>query len=177
MSNNGEKQINSYLTFMLADETFASHVNFVLKILEMQKITEVPKAPEFMKGVINLRGNVLPIIDARLKFGMKQTAYTEKTCILVLSIEIDKDKVEVGAIVDAVLDVIEYQKENIKPAPSLGSKYKTDFIEGVMKLDNNFVMVLNMDAAFSTEDIIHLPNKTENPETENKEQDSDVIQK
>jgi purine-binding chemotaxis protein CheW len=171
MIENGEKQVNSYLTFNLVDETFASHVNNVLKILEMQKITEVPKAPEYMKGVINLRGNVLPVIDARLKFGMKPKPYTDKTCILVLNIEIEKEKVEVGAIVDAVLDVIEFQKENIKPPPSLGSKYKSDFIEGVMELENSFVMVLNMDAVFSTEDIIHLKDNAEKseprPENEN----------
>lgn len=176
MIENGEKQVNSYLTFNLVDETFASHVNNVLKILEMQKITEVPKAPEYMKGVINLRGNVLPVIDARLKFGMTAKPYTEKTCILVLSIEIENENVEVGAIVDAVLDVIEFPKENIKPAPSLGSKYKSDFIEGIMEFDNKFLMVLNMNAVFSTDDIIHLKDNAMKPESQPNEKNTEINQ-
>lgn len=100
MSENNENQVNHYLTFKLGEETFASDVSYILKILEIQKITEVPKAPHFMKGVINMRGNVLPVIDARLKFGLTASPYTDKTCILVLSIEIEKETVEVGAIVD-----------------------------------------------------------------------------
>ncbi len=156
MSENDEIQINHYLTFKLGNEIFASHVSNILKILEMQEITKVPKSPDYMKGVINLRGNVLPVVDARLKFGITPLPYTEKTCILVLSIIIDKEIVEVGAIVDSVMDVIEFQKENIKPSPSLGSKYKSDFIEGIMKINEKFIMVLNMDSVFSTDEIIDL---------------------
>ena len=174
MSDIEENQINSYLTFKLGEETFASHVTSVLKILEMQKITEVPKTPEFMKGVINLRGNVVPVIDARLKFGMEATAITEKTCILVLNIEIEDEQVEVGAIVDSVMDVIEYPKENIKPSPSLGSKYKSDFIEGVMKLNDQFVMVLNMDSVFSTEEIIDIKETSGISEAEASKGDSNI---
>ncbi|MCF8364158.1 MAG: chemotaxis protein CheW [Bacteroidales bacterium] len=174
MNENDENQINHYLTFKLGDETFASHVNNILKILEMQKITEVPKSPEFMKGVINLRGNVLPIIDARLKFGIKPMPYTDKTCILVLSIIIEKESVEVGAIVDAVMDVIEFQRDNIKPSPSLGSKYKSDFIDGVMKIDDKFIMVLNMDSVFSTNEIIDLKDTANIPENKNGLQNNDI---
>lgn len=170
MSDIQNDKINHYLTFNLGEETFASHVNNILKILEMQKVTEVPKSPHFMKGVINLRGNVLPIIDARLKFGIEPKPYTDKTCILVLSIIIEKETVEVGAIVDAVMDVIEFQKEHIKPSPRLGSKYKSDFIEGVMEINNKFIMVLNMDSVFSTDEIIDLKDKIEF--TENSQADS-----
>lgn len=174
MNENDETQINHYLTFKLGDETFASHVNNILKILEMQKITEVPKSPEFMKGVINLRGNVLPVIDARLKFGIKPLPYTDKTCILVLSIEIEKETVEVGAIVDAVMDVIEFQRESIKPSPSLGSKYKSDFIEGVMKIGDQFIMVLNMDSVFSTDEIIDLKDTVVIPENKKDIENSEI---
>jgi purine-binding chemotaxis protein CheW len=170
MTNETNYQISSYLTFMLGEETFASHVNNVVKILEMQKITEVPKAPDFMKGVINLRGSVLPVIDARIKFGFKPLPYTEKTCILVLSIRIENEPAEVGAIVDAVLDVLEYPAGKILPPPNLGSRYKADFVDGVMKINEKFIMILNMDSVFSTDDIIHLKSKSETiqEETDNK---------
>jgi len=161
MSDVQDDKISSYLTFNLGNELFASHVNFVLKILEMQHITEVPKSPPFMKGVINLRGNVLPVIDARIKFGIKAIDYTPRTVILVLSLLIDNDKVEVGAIVDAVQDVVEYDSSNIQPTPGLGSKYKTDFIEGVMRIKDQFVMVLNMNSVFSNDEIIDLQEKSE----------------
>jgi len=168
--NEANHQISSYLTFKLGEETFASHVNNVVKILEMQKITEVPKAPDFMKGVINLRGSVLPVIDARIKFGFKPLPYSEKTCILVLSIQVENELTEVGAIVDAVLDVLEYPAAEILPPPNLGSRYKTDFVDGVMKLKEKFIMILNMNSVFSTDDIINLKTKTEAIENETEKQ-------
>lgn len=161
MSDVQDDKISSYLTFNLGSELFASHVNYVLKILEMQHITEVPKSPPFMKGVINLRGNVLPVIDARIKFGINATEYTSRTCILVLSLILEGDKVEVGVIVDAVQDVVEYDSSNIQPTPGLGSKYKSDFIEGVMKINDRFVMVLNMNSVFSNDEIIDIQEKSE----------------
>lgn len=159
MSDKEEIVTNHYLTFVLGGETFASHVHNVIKILEMQKITEVPQAPGFMKGVVNLRGNVLPVIDARIKFGMQPAPYTEKTCILVLSIELENEQVQVGAIVDAVLDVVEFPEDQVKPSPGLGSKYKSDFIDGVMKLSDSFIMILNMNAVFSVQEIIKIKEK------------------
>jgi purine-binding chemotaxis protein CheW len=172
MSEKEEIKINHYLTFKLSDETFASHVNHVTKILEMQKITEVPRAPEFMKGVINLRGNVLPIIDGRIKFGMTPKPYTDKTCILVLNVQLEGEQVEVGAIVDAVLDVIEFAEENIKPSPALGSKYKSDFIDGVIKLNEEFIMILNMDSVFSAQEIIELKTGEDTEHAENTDQEN-----
>ena len=161
MSEVQENKISSYLTFNLGNELFASHVDYVLKILEMQHITEVPKSPPFMKGVINLRGNVLPVIDARVKFGLKITEYTPRTVILVLSLVIDGDTIEVGAIVDSVQDVVEYNSTEIMPTPGLGSKYKSDFIEGVMKINEQVVMVLNMSSVFSNDEIIDIQEKSE----------------
>lgn len=171
MSDNEEIRTHHYLTFNLGGETFGSHVNNVVKILEMQKITEVPRAPEFMKGVINLRGNVLPVIDARIKFGMHPTPYTDKTCILVLNIEIDNEKVEVGAIVDAVMDVLEFPEDKIQPSPGLGSKYKSGYIDGVMKYREEFIMILNMNSVFSVQEIISLK---ENEETEHSGTGNDI---
>lgn len=155
-----KKSINSYLTFKLEDELFAANVGKVLNILEMTKITKVPKAPNYMKGVINLRGSVLPLIDTRIKFGMTETEFTANTCILVLDIQIENEDVQVGALVDSVQEVLEIDDNNIQPPPSIGSKYKSDFIDGMAKHNDEFVMILNMEAIFSTEEIIDMKEMT-----------------
>ena len=154
-----EKQktkLNSYLSFKLGNETFASNVSKVLNILEMMKITKVPKAPSYMKGVINLRGVVLPVIDTRLKFGMTTIEETTNTCILVLDVNVDGESVNVGAMVDAVEEVLELNEEDIQPPPSIGSNYKSEFIYGMAKKGEQFIMLLDMDKVFSTEEIIDL---------------------
>jgi purine-binding chemotaxis protein CheW len=93
-----ETESNSYLTFKLGEEEFGVHVSQVLNILEMTRITGVPKTPDYMKGVINLRGMVLPVIDTRIKFGMPETEYTSNTCIIVMDLDLDGDTVHIGAI-------------------------------------------------------------------------------
>jgi purine-binding chemotaxis protein CheW len=171
MNQDNLSKINSYLSFKLGEEEFAAHVAKVLNILEMTKITEVPRAPEYMKGVINLRGTVLPVIDTRIKFGMTPTEYTTNTCIIVLDIDMDGESIHVGALVDAVQAVLEIDKNGIMPPPSIGSKYKSDFIEGVANIDDKFIMILNMDAVFSADEIVNLKDKTEETEkTENIEE-------
>jgi purine-binding chemotaxis protein CheW len=145
--------INSYLTFKLGDEIFGANVSKVLNILEMTKITKVPKAPSYMKGVINLRGAVLPLIDTRIKFDMGETQYTTNTCILVLDIDMGGESVHVGALVDSVQEVLEIDDASIQPPPSIGSKYKSEFIEGMAKVDDEFIMLLNMDLIFSTDEL------------------------
>ncbi len=164
MNQDNLSKINSYLSFKLGEEEFAAHVGKVLNILEMTKITEVPKAPGYMKGVINLRGTVLPVIDTRIKFGMAPTVYTTNTCIIVLDIQVDGEQIQIGALVDAVQAVLEIEKGQIMPPPSIGSKYKSEFIEGVANIDDKFIMILDMDAVFSTEDVTDLKFKTEETE-------------
>jgi purine-binding chemotaxis protein CheW len=149
----GATKINSYLTFKLGDEIFGANVAKVLNILEMTKITKVPKAPPYMKGVINLRGSVLPLIDTRVKFDLGETEYTTNTCILVLDIELNGEAVHVGALVDSVQEVIEIEDSKIQPPPSIGSKYKSEFIEGMAKINDEFIMLLNMDLIFSTTEL------------------------
>ncbi len=152
--DNNKKVIDSYLSFKLGKEIFAAHVNKVLNILELVRITEVPKSPAYMKGVINLRGNVLPVIDTRIKFGMTPTEYTKNTCILVLNIKMEDESVDVGALVDSVQEVLDIDNSQIKPSPSIGSKYKSEFIEGMIKVNEQFLMLLDMDRVFSTDDVI-----------------------
>ncbi len=156
MEQEKTSKINSYLTFKLGDEEFAAHVGKVLNILEMTKITTVPKAPDYLKGVINRRGAVLPVIDARIKFGMPEAEYTTNTCIIVLDIDLDGDSVHVGAIVDSVQAVLEIDNNQIMPLPTLGSRYKSEFIIGMSKIDEKFIIILNMDAVFSIDEITNL---------------------
>ena len=163
-------KINSYLSFNLGDEEFAVNVSKVLNILEMLKITEVPKSPEYMKGVINLRGAVLPVVDTRIKFGMTPTEYTNNTCIVVMEIEMDNDIVKVGALVDSVQAVMELEDSEIQPPPSIGSKYKSEFIYGMVKVDEKFIMLLDMEKVFSAEEVIMFKEKTEEGELEEKEE-------
>lgn len=166
MSEKNSTIINSYLSFKLGDEVFAAHASKVLNILEMCKVTEVPKAPEYMKGIINLRGTVLPVIDLRLKLGMSQSEKTANTCIIVLDIAIQKESFLVGAIVDAVQAVLEFEKSELMPPPNIGSRYRSEFIVGVTNVNENFIMVLDMDAIFSFVELSILKEKTEGSKEE-----------
>ncbi len=156
MAEEKTTQINSYLTFKLGEEEFAAHVSKVLNILEMTKITKVPKAPAYMKGVINLRGMVLPVVDTRIKFGMDATEYTDKTCIVVMDLDMGGDIVHVGALVDEVVAVLEIDDNQIKPPPSIGNTYNTEFITGVASIDEKFIMILDMEKIFSSAEISDL---------------------
>jgi purine-binding chemotaxis protein CheW len=151
-----KEESNSYLTFKLGEEEFGAHVSQVLNILEMTKITEVPKSPDYMKGVINLRGMVLPVIDTRIKFGMPETAYTNNTCIIVMDLNMDKETIHIGAIVDEVVSVTEIENSSIEPPPSIGNKYKSDFIYGMAKVDDKFIMLLDMQKVLDSEEIANI---------------------
>lgn len=142
---------NSYLIFQLHNERFAVHVGKVLNILELVPITKVPKSPEYLKGVINLRGSVLGVMDIKMKFDFPNTDYTKETSILVLQVTIDKDSADVGAIVDSVHDVIEVDEKQILPPLSVGIKFKSDFVTGIIKHKEQFIMVLDIDKLFNTE--------------------------
>jgi len=142
-----------YLTFKLGEEIFAIDVSKVREILEFTSITKVPQTPEFMRGVINLRGSVVPVIDLRLNFGMACTEQTVNTCIIVVEVILDGEVVVLGALADSVQEVVEMEPDHIEPAPHLGTKFNTDFIKGMGKIDNEFVMILDIDKVFSSEDI------------------------
>lgn len=164
MTQKLNSKIDSYLSFKLGNEVFAVPVNEVLNILEMTRITAIPKAPVFLKGVINLRGMVLPIVDARIKFNMEEQEYTTNTCIIVLDLVSNNELVHVGFIVDQVLEVLELDESQIGPTPSLGSNYKAEFITGMATINEEFIMLLNMEKIFSLNEITLL--KTENSEVQ-----------
>lgn len=153
-----KNKIISYLTFKLGDEIFAANVSKVLNILELTKITKVPMAPPYMKGVINLRGDVLPVVDVRLKFGMEETQFTPSTCILVLIIQIEDQTIHLGALVDSVQEVLEIEDKEILPPPSIGSSFNSQFITGVVEYEENFIMILDVEKVFTTSEIIVMKN-------------------
>lgn len=148
--------INQYLTFSLGKEFYALDVSKVKEVLELVPITRVPKMPPFMKGVINLRGSVVPVIDLRIKFNMKQKENNQDTCIIVLEIKVDEELITLGAIADSVQEVIELNAENIEPAPKIGTKLNTDFINGMGKHQDKFLIILNIDKVFTTEELTDL---------------------
>jgi purine-binding chemotaxis protein CheW len=148
-----ELKTTQYLTFTLADEVFAVDVARVREILEISTITKVPQTPEFMRGVINLRGSVVPVIDMRLKFGMSETERTVNTCIIVVEVDMDSENIVLGALADSVQEVIEMESDQIEAAPHIGTHLNTDFIKGMGKHDSRFVMILDIDQVFSSVDL------------------------
>ena len=156
MNNDTLTNTHTYLTFRLGKEFFAANVSNVLNILEMLPITQIPKAPEYMKGVVNLRGAVLPVIDTRIKFGMPATELGANTAILVLNVHIEGKEVKLGAIVDSVDEVMELEESQIQQPPGIGVKYKSEFILGMAQKESGFIMLLDMDKVFSTDEILEV---------------------
>jgi len=159
-----EKNLTSFLTFKLGDELFAANVSQVIEILEIPKITRVPRSPEFMRGVVNLRGNILPVIDSRVKFGLPPAEDTINTCIVVLNIQLEQQQATIGIVVDAVKEVIVLDSASVLTVPEIGSRYKSDFIDGMAKSDDAFIMILNIDLLFTSAEatILQDPQLTEN---------------
>lgn len=148
-----EKAAKQYLTFKLAHETFAVDVDKVREILDLITITKVPRTPDFMRGVINLRGSVVPVVDMKLKFGMEVTEKTVDTCIIVLEVTIEGETTIVGALADSVQEVLELEPSDIEPPPRIGMKLNIDFISGMGRLGEEFVIILDTDRIFSFEEV------------------------
>ncbi len=153
MTTTGTNETTQYLTFNLCDEIFALDIGTVREVLDFTGITKVPRTPEFMRGVINLRGSVVPVVDMRLKFGMSMTENTVNTCIIIVEVFIDSESVILGALVDSVQEVISLEPDQIEPAPRIGTNLRTDFIRGMGKCHSGFIMILNIDKAFSSEEL------------------------
>jgi purine-binding chemotaxis protein CheW len=143
------KKLDSYLTFKLGNETFAANVAYVLHILGLPEITKMPNMPEFVMGVMNLRGQVLPVIDPHSRFKIESQPITKDSCLVVVEILNDNDHYQFGFLVDSVHEVIEIKKELILPPPELAVVYNSNFIEGVIQRNEKFIMVLNVNQVFS----------------------------
>jgi purine-binding chemotaxis protein CheW len=144
---------NQYLTFTLDNEQYAIGVAKVREVLEYTKITRLPRTAEFMKGIINLRGAGVPVIDLRLKFGLPETPITKDTSIIVMEVESPDGNVVVGALADAVHEVVDIEEKAIEPAPRFGTRLSTEFIKGVGKKDELFIIILDIDRIFNAEEI------------------------
>jgi purine-binding chemotaxis protein CheW len=162
MNSNVSSTINSYLSFRIGNEVFAANVKNILNILEMTKITKVPKAPAYMKGVINLRGTVLPVIDSRIKFGISETQITSNSCIIVLELHVGSEPVLVGSIVDSVKEVLEIADSDVLPPPSLGTNFRSDYLKGISHSEEGFIMLLDAEKVFASDEIIDLTNIAQN---------------
>jgi purine-binding chemotaxis protein CheW len=146
-------ETRQYLTFKLDNEVFATDVAKVREVLDLTAITAIPKTPEFMAGVINLRGSVVPVVDLRLCFEMTKTVSTRNTCIVVVEVLIENEPIVIGALADSVEEVIDLEPEQIQPPPRIGSQIRTDFIKGMGKRDTQFIMILDIDRVFSVDEL------------------------
>jgi purine-binding chemotaxis protein CheW len=156
------KAVNSYLTFKLGGEEFAVHVNNVLNILEMTEITKVPQTPEYMEGVINLRGSVLPVIDTRLKLGMSATEVTHSTCIVVMEMNLNGDKIYIGSMVDQVEAVYEINDDQIQETPEMVGGINHDLLIGMTQIDEKFIMLLDIEKIMKPQELEEISQKTDN---------------
>ncbi len=142
-----------YLTFMMAEEEYGIGILKIKEIIGMMPITSVPQTPEFVKGVINLRGKVIPVMDLRLRFEMEAIDYTDRTCIIVVEIEGSGGIVQIGIVVDAVSEVLNIKGEAIEDTPTFGTKLNTDYIHGMAKIDDVVKILLDIDRVLSNEEI------------------------
>lgn len=153
MAEAGIMETTQYLSFKLGEEVFALEIGKVLEVLDLTAVTKVPRTPAFMCGVINVRGSVVPVVDLRLKFGMSRTEKTVNTCIIIMEVRVDSETTILGALADSVQEVIDLESEHIEPAPRIGTKLKTEFITGMGKQNDKFIIILDIDKIFSTEEL------------------------
>jgi purine-binding chemotaxis protein CheW len=146
-------ETTQYLTFKLGDEIYALDIGKVREVLDFTTATKVPRTPDFMRGVINLRGSVVPVVDLRLKFGMSATEKTVNTCVIITEVTVDNDTTVLGALADSVQEVIDLAPSDISPAPKIGTKLKTEFIRGMGKRDDRFIIILDIDKVFSSDEL------------------------
>ncbi len=146
-------QPTQYLTFMLGGEMFAIGILAIKEIIEYGSLTSVPMMPECIRGVINLRGAVVPVMDLSARFGRKTTEVTKRTCIVIVEIDADGARHDVGVIVDAVNAVLDIPAGEIEPAPAFGARINTDFIDAMAKVDGRFVILLSVNHVLSMDEM------------------------
>ena len=145
--------INQYLTFNLGEEAFAIEIGKVREVLDYTSITKVPRTPAFLRGVINLRGSVVPVIDLRMILNMSAIQKTVDTCIVIVDVEIEGNNIQLGALADSVQEVVDIDVNQIGPPPKLGTKLNTEFIKGMGKRGESFLIILDIDKVLSSGEI------------------------
>lgn len=153
MENQALGTTSQYLTFKLDQELFAVDIGKVREVLEFTTMTKVPRTPDFMRGVINLRGNVVPVVDMRLKLGLTMTVKTVDTCVVISEVAVDGERTVLGALVDSVQEVIDLDSGNIAPPPHLGSRIDASVIRGMGKREDQFIMILDLDRVFTADEL------------------------
>jgi purine-binding chemotaxis protein CheW len=153
-----------YLTFMLAGEMFAIGILAIKEIIEYHSLTEVPMMPDCVRGVINLRGAVVPVMDLLARFGRAASPVTKRTCIVIVEVETEGERQVIGVVVDAVNEVLDIALADIEPAPAFGARIRTDFIHGMGKVRGKFVILLNVDHVLSLDDLGTLAEATDRPQ-------------
>lgn len=146
--------ISSYITFKLGDELFAIDVARVREVLDLSEITRVPTAPPYMRGVVNVRGSAVPVVDLRLKFGLPPTPDTVDTRIVVIELELDGELTVVGGLADSVREVLELDRSEIREPPRIAMRWRADMIEGMGKKGEQFIIVLDIARVFETGDAL-----------------------
>jgi purine-binding chemotaxis protein CheW len=152
-SAGGAEELQQYLTFMLGGEVFAIGILHIKEIIEYGQLTTVPMMPDSIRGVINLRGAVVPVIDLARRFGGRRSDVTRRSCIVILELETEDETQVIGVVVDAVNEVLEIAPAEIEPPPAFGARIRTDFIAGMGKVQDRFVIILNVDNVLSSEDL------------------------
>jgi purine-binding chemotaxis protein CheW len=147
-------QACQYMTFKLGDESFAINVSQVREVLEVPQITKAPTAPVYMRGVVNVRGQAIPVVDLRLRFGLPSIADTVNTRVIVMELNIDGETAVIGGLADSVHEVIELEPGNINPPPRIAMRWRTDFILGMGKRGEEFIIILDVNAVFSSDEFV-----------------------
>jgi len=149
-----------YLTFSMANEEYGIGIRKIKEIIGMMLITTVPQTPAFVKGVINLRGKVIPVIDLRLRFGMDSIEYTERTCIIVVEVQGQSGTVMIGIVVDSVSEVLNINGEDIEETPAFGTSLNTNYISGMAKIEESVKILLDIDRVLSKDEIKSLAKES-----------------
>jgi len=152
MTNQSEAALAQYLSFQVAGESYAVGVLQAREIIEFTTVTRVPHAPPAVRGVINLRGSVVPVVDLALKFGLPASGVGRRTCVVIVECTIDGEATVMGVMADAVNHVLDLGPADIEPAPSFGTRVRTEYLKGMGKLDGRFVLLLDMDKLLSAEE-------------------------
>ncbi|MFP4476032.1 MAG: chemotaxis protein CheW [Desulfatibacillaceae bacterium] len=153
MDNTSHTGSTKFVTFVLDREMYALDIEQVREVLEFNNLTKVPGTPPFVRGVINLRGNVVPVVDLRLKFGMSKTERTVNSRIIIVEISVDGEGTTVGALADSVREVLELDHDQIGAPPKIGTRLRTEFIRGMGKQDGEFIIILDIDRVFSENEL------------------------
>ena len=157
---NETSETTQYMTFKLGDELFAINVSQVREVLEVQQITRVPTAPSYMRGVVNVRGQAIPVVDLRLRFGLPKLVDTITTRVIVMELNLDGETAILGGLADSVHEVIELDESNINPPPRIAMRWRTDFILGMGKRGDQFIIILDVNAVFSSEELVAVTEST-----------------